>query len=305
VAEQAKLKHPCLIILDVVETGGTLLEYVEKLNEVGITPHGDVLSAISKAGYKETRVGDFRVSSFAVREPQTPSEPCLQCELRLPFTSDDEESFNHLRAFDMWFMAEQVGWEAETDIPDNIGHGYDVVPKFTEMLNEYGDWIAYKMEKFYNQRNRPENIFVIHPDELGARAVSDKLRIRFNNQLSIVKVPRKAIKLAQSLNNSWEKAFLKIGKEEWVKQLESLSQASAIITDIFNASGSTYQALFQLLRYFNISVFCYFPFVDRDFGPGSAEKYGVFKLSLYQWYGPRQMKRKTEAHEVSKRRKSR
>lgn len=303
IAAEVKSKQPCLIILDVIETGDTLLDHVVKLQSIGVITHTNVLAAISKAGYKETRIGDFKVSSFALRDRDAQSGSCLQCQLRLPFTSDDEESFSAVRAFDMWFMATKVGWEGETDIPENVGLGYKAVPRFTDMLDEYGDWIAYKMERLYSQLNHPENIFVIHPDELGAAAVSDKLRIRFNN-LSIVKVPRPAIKLAQSMNNSWKDALTQLGKEEWVKQLESLSQASALITDIFNASGSTFQSLLQLLRYFNISVFCYFPFVDRDCGPGSLDKYSVPKYSIYQWFGPRQTKRRGADRENHSRRKS-
>jgi hypothetical protein len=292
VAEAAKAAQPCLLIVDVIETGQTLLNHITALNKVGVTPHRNILAAIIKGSNRETVVADYyRISSFAIRELDTNSVPCLQCQLRLPHSSDDEESFDTLRAFDMWFMANRTGWGEETDVPDNIGYGYEAVPRFDRILEEYGDWIAYKIERLYRREIHPENIFIIHPEETGAIAISDKLRLRFNN-LSIVMIPRSAIRLAQSLNNSWEEALNRLDTEEWMRQLESLSLASAFITDIFNASGSTFQSILQLLRHYHISAFCYFPFVDRDCGPESAHKYApVKKLSLYQWYGPRELRK--------------
>jgi hypothetical protein len=289
VARETADHNPCLMILDVIETGGTLLSHANRLKGVGVNIINDVLVAISK-GPKKTTIGEFNITSFASKPGEPETTECVQCRLGLEPTSDEEDSFLKIRSFDMWEMASVVGWGPETDVPDNIGEGYEVVPRFTEMLNEYGDWIAYKMEGLFKTFYHPDNVFVIHPDEEGANAVSDKLRLRFNNKLTVIRVPRGAIKLAQNAGGSWKEACARWrGDKTWLVQLESLGDADAMITDIFNGSGSTFRSVFDLLTDFGLGVFCYFPFVDRDCVE-NPEKYNVRRYSLYDWYGPRPLK---------------
>jgi hypothetical protein len=290
IATATSTLSPCLLILDVIETGSTLLSHANRLKGVGVNVSKDVLAAISKGANKQTKIREFNITSFASKPGEPETAECVQCRLGLPHTSDDEESFLKLRSFDMWEMARSVGWEPETDVPDNIGEGYQVVPRFTEMLKKYGDWIAYKMQGLYTSFPHPDNVFVIHPDEDGANALSDKLRLRFKNKLTVIRVPREAIRLHQAAGGSWKTAREQWeGDETWLRQLESLGDASAIITDIFNASGSTFRSILELLAFFDQSVFCYFPFVDRDCVE-NLEKYNILRYSLYDWYGPRPLK---------------
>ncbi len=278
------------LVTDVIETGATVIKQLTSLKELGIFINKEILAAIAK-GSNRQKLGDFRITSFASVDAEPETDRCIQCQLGLPTTSDAVDRFDTLRAFDLWYMADEVGWEGERDVPRNIGKGYQLVPKFKEMLEAHGDWIAYKMEKLYKTLTYPENIFVIHPKEDGADEVSKKLNVRFDGKLSVVQVPRPAIKLAQSANNLWEPIVTKQGSNlEWVEQLRSLSNANALITDTFNASGSTFLSLSALLKLFGIPIFCYFPFVDRDFGKESAFKYHVKKYSLYRWYGPREVR---------------
>ena len=290
-------KHKrCLLILDVVGTGTTLLNYNNFLRKNNISISKNVLTAINKGTAIETEIrtktGNFNVEGFLEvdKDPTTPIQ--IQRELNLPLTSDNYETYDKIRAFDFWYMAYTVGWEPETDVPDNIGYKYDIVPIFTKMLSEYGDWIAYKMEQFLKKTNHPQNFFVIHPDESGAISVSDKLKLRFN-RLTIIKVPRSVIRLAQNNDNNWDGILSSQGRDEnWYFELNSIRNASAIITDVFNASGSTFLSIYKLLKYLRINVFCYFPFVDRDCYCNFPQKYPVQKYSLYDWFGPRKLKKK-------------
>ena len=278
----------CIVAVDVIETGETFVEIAKLLKQRDINLSNKVLAVINKGGNSESKLGDFEISSFLGVDSRTELGDCKQCELNLPFTSDGTETYSTLRSFDLWFMARQVGWHKEPEYPDNIGYPYPLIPVFPKMLSMFGDWIAYKMHRILSQRNHPQNLFVIHPDEPGATSVSDKLRLRFNN-LIIVKVPRSEIKAAQISKDSWTEVLTKNADADWVKQLASLSKTSALVTDVFNASGSTFLSLYKLLNHFSIMPYCYFPFVDRDCGTSSEEKYPIPKFSLYDWYGPREL----------------
>jgi len=286
-------EHPvATLVVDVVETGATLVKQITKLKEMNINLGREIVAAIAK-GSNRQKLGEFKISSFASTEAEPYSESCVQCQLGLPHMSDLIESFDALRSFDFWYMAHEVGWEPESDVPVTVGEGYKMVPKFTEMLMNHGDWIAYKMEMLCKTLTYPENIFVIHPEEDGARAVSQNLRLRFDGKLNVVEIPRPAIEKAQAINNSWEPIIAKLGSRvRWIEELKTLTNASALITDIFNASGSTFRSLSALLKLFHIQIFCYFPFVDRDFGAENSYKYDVTKYSLYRWYGPRRLRQK-------------
>jgi adenine/guanine phosphoribosyltransferase-like PRPP-binding protein len=280
-----------MLVVDVVETGETLRKHLEALNGAGIEVHKTVLAAISKGGSNQTQVGTYNVSSFLSTSGIAPTDICPQCELGLPFTSDAAEGITRIRAYDMWYMANEVWWQHEPDVPDNVGEAYEFIPDYPVMLSKFGDWIAYKMEILLRAINHPQNMFVIHPDESGAISVSSRLRLRFDNQLIVVKVPRDAIKAAQSVGNAWDQILPHYSGDEWLALLNSLSQATALITDVFNGSGSTFFSIFSLLEQLDIKVFCYFPFVDRDCDPANSKKYPIQKYSLYEWYGPRQLNR--------------
>ncbi|HLP45828.1 MAG TPA: hypothetical protein VK469_07780 [Candidatus Kapabacteria bacterium] len=289
---RASAQRKNLLILDVVGTGNTLKYYTNFLKKKNISISNNILTAINKGGSIKTFVDNFNVRGF-LKVDEDPVHPIqMQKELNLPLTSDMYETYDKLRTFDFWYMAHSVGWEQETDVPENIGLKYDIVPIFTKMLSEYGDWIAFKMEHFLKMLNHPQDIFVVHPDEAGAISVSDKLKLRYN-RLTIIKIPREFIKLAQENKNNWEVILsTEVRNKDWYIELSSITNASALITDVFNASGSTFLSIYSLLKYFRIGVFCYFPFVDRDCLCIDSQKYPVPKYSLYDWFGPRKLKKK-------------
>jgi adenine/guanine phosphoribosyltransferase-like PRPP-binding protein len=286
------VKEPkqCFLILDVVETGQTLLRHSEAIESQGCSVYKNVLAVISRGGGLERQVGKFSVTSFTHvdLDPDFPIK--MQDALELPYSSHSLEALEVLRSFDMWFMAHEAGWGPETDVPET-GYGYKLVPVFTRILEMFGDWIAYKMDKALQNRYIPQDVFIIHPDETGASSVSDKLRTRLDPKLLIVRVPRIYIHEAQKQSNDWSKVLGLVRKdEEWFDLLGKMRDASAIITDIFNASGGTFQTMYALLNYYGIPCAGYFPFVDRDDFIQKPEKYPVQRFCLYSWFGPRKKK---------------
>ena len=280
----------CLIVLDVIETGNTLLQFESLLTSHGCLLCNDVISVLSKGGGLVQRVGKFTVSSFknVLPDPDFPIE--IQDSLRLPNTSHSEESYEQLRAFDMWYMAYMAGWEREPDVP-STGYAYKAVPNFPKMMDMFGDWIAYKMEKALERKRIPEDIFIIHPKENSSDAVSDKLRTRLDPRLLIVRVPREHIQAAQEAGNKWDDVLVSLSdRDEWYYRLSQIQGASGLITDVFNASGSTFKTIYSLLCHLGIPCAGYFPFIDRDDFQSKPKKYNVQRFGLYSWYGPREQK---------------
>jgi len=292
------LPRRCLIVLDVVETGQTLLEHAHWLKSQKCSLNNDVLAVINRGGSLEQHIGEFTVRTF-IRVDSDPDFPArIQDALGLPYSFHSSETFEPIRSFDMWFMAHEAGWEPEPDVPED-GYAYKVVPVFPRMLEMFGDWIAYKMHDALRRRGIPEDFFVIHPDESGAISVGDKLRTRLDPKLIIVRVPRRFIREAQKRGQNWQKVLSMINQdEEWLYRLQSIQGASAIITDIFNGSGGTFTTLFELLRHFGIPCAGYFPFIDRDDFIQKDEKYPIQRFCLYSWFGPRKKKLAQEERNV-------
>jgi len=284
----------CCLILDVVETGDTFLAHKKALEGMGWHISPEVVAGINRGGGKERKLQGHTLSCFLPVDPDPERAIQLQDSLDLPFSGHGPENFDQLRSFDMWYMAHESDWEREKDVPENIGFSYKIVPIFPRMLELYGDYVAYKMHDVLQQNGLPLDFFIIHPRESGAESVSDKLRTRLDPRVVVVRVPRHYIKKAQAKNDDWEqvKKHIDPTKEEWYYRLTHMGKASAIITDVFNASGSTFRSLHALLKSLGIPCFCYFPFVDRDGFDAKPEKYPVKCFCLYSWYGPRKVRKK-------------
>lgn len=291
----------CALFVDVVHTGETLLRRIRELRKRGIAVCSQVLAAISDGELREIEQdGDrFLVTSLAqgVQESIAKSR-CVQCKLNIPYASDVEDKpDHHLSSYDFWWMTERVGWEAEPreEVPEH-GHSYEIIPRFPEMLERFGDWFAQKMELRLSIGKRPASFFLIHPDEAGSNGLSEKLRLRYQKEIAVVAIPRVAISDAVA-RHDWSEVLRSSDGKMWVKHLEALKRSpdvtDGIILDIFNGSGSTFAALYSLLKTYELTPFCYFPFVDRDLG-SNPERYPIPKHCLYEWYGPRELKVRAE-----------
>lgn len=280
------------LLLDIVDSGETLERHVKDLAKRGAELGHHILTAISAGVCREIEIGKVRfiVTSLAQMEQEsTKRRYCEQCKLKIPFSSDLREFGDTISSYDFWWMVDKIGWDGEPkeEIPKH-GFGYEIIPKFPEMIETYGDWLALKMETRLKAGSTPAKIFLIHPDEAGANALSEKLRIR--RGLAVVKIPRLALNAALDAQGDWSAIISQKVDDLWVRHLNEIrdgsGQAEAVILDIFNASGMTFSAMQALLKTYGLKVFCYFPFVDRDPRVDSS-KYPVAKHCLYEWYGPR------------------
>jgi hypothetical protein len=263
---------------------------VRTLQEIGVSIGPNILAAITHERESTILLDRQTFSVFSLvqvkREDDVAAE-CLKCSLQLPRTQDSHENQGKISSHDFWFMVEKSGWEPEPDkeVPA-AGYAYSLIPKFSSMIERYGDWLTYKMALLLRER-KTGPFFVVHPHEPAANKINERLVWRFERKFYSVKVPKEHINAAQKANNSWESVLREHSTEEWIEQLKSLKQREAVILDVFNASGSTFRSLAALLASFDIPLLCYLPLVDRHL---KTYDYGVPVFSLYDWYGPRRLR---------------
>jgi hypothetical protein len=283
-----------IVVLDVVVSGETLRNYLARLGRLGIVTSKHALAAISEPKIQEFTFENkkYIVMSLIKRKQKVcPRSTCPQCKIGLPHSAEPDDGGERIRAFDFWSMVRHIDWEPEQYVPE-IGYPYDILPRFGAMINEYGDWITYKIER--RLQHRPIELFLVHPEQPDIDNLSNKLRLRLEKEPVIVRIPSEAIYKAQKKRNQWRQVLPDLGDQPWIEQLNSLTKANAIIMDIFNGSGSTYGSLRSLLDEFGISIFCYFPLVDRHPGIEKGLRFPIVKDCLYEWYGPRRIKEMLE-----------
>ena len=292
VAREIKRAGQALLVVDVAQSGMTVQGHVAQLQHVGISVATQVLAAINKGGAKVTKADGIEIHGLVMRGHDQIAHPCVQCNLGLPFTDESHEEYRHLRTFDFLHMAEECGWEPEPEAPVNVGQAYRMVPKFSRMIELYGDYIRYKLYLALRQWSFPDDWFVVHPDEPDSTALCESLQIAFDGRLTAVRIPREtAIIKAQAVGNSWEQVLPELSSETpWMQQLGSMAgqeDRGALILDIFNGSGSTFRSLEALLYHFRIELEGYICLVDFDPEGINTGAIQVPRYSLYEMYNPR------------------
>ncbi len=274
----------CILVLDVVESGHALRKHIRSLGEKGVRIHNDILVAINKCGVKDTKLDNYNVHGFIKRPPEE-TDNCLQCAIGLSHTTESRDACDQIRTFDMLYMSNEVGWEPEPidEVPKNRGQ-IPALPNFLKMIEEYGDWLSYKMHLLISRFTANENWFIIHPDEAQSNAIGNRLQVPLDERRIVIKVPRDLIDNADGSTEYWKNVIEENRSFPWVAQLNSVREATALILDIFNVSGRTAQMLSTLIDYYDISVFGYLCLVDFN---KNCTIYGengqVNKYSLYSW----------------------
>jgi hypothetical protein len=282
-----------VLVLDVVDSGMTLRRYVQELSTRGVQVCSSVLTGVNKRSTKDSRFENpqLLLHGLLARPTELVAPVCPQCSIGLPFTSDAGEELVRLRSYDVLFMISQTGWTSEpiNEIPYDASHRYAVVPNFSAILDEFGDWIAFKLYNALRDRGLPDDWFVIHPEEGDSSALSRKLYDCVTEELPIVRVPRERIKQAQQVGDDWTTVVAESGGEAWIEQLKNMHPASALVIDIFNGSGMTSRTIFSLLRHFGLMPICYACVVDFSPTRESPVPADVPALALYEWDSPREL----------------
>lgn len=280
-----RAKNKATVVVDVVESGVRVKEIFHKLQVLGIECCREVVCVINKGGKNVTELEDVNITGFLRREREVYDAECEQCKCGLPFTSEVDEAYIKLRDYEILHMIELSGWEEEpiNEVPV-CGERYLSVPNFIKMLEQHGDWIAYKYSLLINSLNKPYDWFFLHPDQAAAGMLSSLIQNYLPTKKTVVKIPKVIID-AQIKSDVIEGAIETGTNEEWELQLQSLRGSGALIMDIYNASGSTKLAMGRVLERYDITPFAYFSFIDFD---PNGSKGGPYEVkSLYDWYNPR------------------
>lgn len=285
---------PTVLILDVVSSGKSLSLYAEILRAQGLQLHPNVIAAIIKGGVKRTKLGEFQIKAFVAREKIEPAPECLQCRLGLPHTFDSHEHLRHIRAFDLLQAASDLGWEREPpkEVPNNVGEAFPLLPNFGAVLQEHGNWFAYKIWLNLRQQILATDLFIIHPEEGDASALCSRLQSMFVQRPTAVAIPRGAIKVAQNSGGRWDGVIRSHETADWVARLRAISQCGeigALVLDVLNGSGSTCASLLALLQEFRLAPSAYACLVDFDPENVNSPELKVPRVTLYEWYRPREL----------------
>ncbi|MCF0091806.1 hypothetical protein [Micromonospora sp. MH99] len=268
-----------VLLLDLVSTGETAKDLISALSRHGAMLHPTVISVF---GGKDQRlyVEDLQLvarSLHRVNRELSPRSTCPQCRAKLGFTHPHVEGAVGLRAYDFWTMLLLHDWVEEKYGPENAER-IRLVPDFEHIFEEFGDWIAYKIDKLikYHLGAMPEEVVFVSPDEPGMRALTQVLKRWLGDRPVSVAVPRPALNGAErSEKDSRDAAPLAedaltkprepSDTAKWRGQLSALSKDAAVyMLDEFNGSGTTAHAMRRLLAEVGVEAKAYVPFLNRD-----------------------------------------
>lgn len=285
--------HKCLLVLDVVESGKTLRSYVIRLQDRKIDVYPQVVAAVNKAAGKDSPFDGFRIKGLVGRNPEVRMAVCSQCALGLPFTSDETEPYDRIRAFDMLTMAKHCGYAPEPQ--EEVPYGqkrYECLPDFDKMLEEYGDWIAYKIISILRKENMAFPL-IVYPGEAQSTAVVERLQKTWGEEsLIAVRVDQSLVRAAKDVGNEWARVRENPDHREQCNTLVDTllnhgKDTSSVIVDVYWGSGSNCTSLERLLDYCGCNMFAYVCIVDFDPSESDLTHLGRPRLSLYKWYNPR------------------
>lgn len=272
-------------IFDFVNTGATAHTAIASLKDAGFS--------LSKAGVAAFAAQDYHVKGadplaieviHRVKVDRALSQDCDQCRLGLPHTQTDLNDSYKLRSYDAWEMLLDVKWGPEEyGPPGSLLEEY--FPDFPTLFSEYGDFIAYKLERLLQRVVSTYEIALVCPEEPAIEKLIDRVQPWADDRLVSVRVPREVLDLAA------EARFEELGGldeySEWSRQLRHLSERKArvVVLDEFNASNRTAHAILKVLRAFGVQPRAYIPIFSRI--PGQVALDNIPVMSLYELPSPR------------------
>lgn len=264
------------LLFDVVRSGETARAALEKAKDWHGVQVRLLFSAVGPNQTVRKLPGGLKLQPMAERHlERVPRSRCPQCELGLPF-SDPElgKELAPLRAFDLWSMLLDVDWLPERYGPKNAEF-FKSSPDFESVFKNYGDFLAYRYELLLNDLDDNE-LVVASPDEPAVGELVRRLSIRFDDRIVWIGVPREPILECVREDGSEaavKNLLAKHAEEAWARQLANVREReeSVVMIDEFNGSGTTAQAMANLLKGAHVPVRGFLPVVDRrpdvDLGP--------------------------------------
>lgn len=285
--------EPTLLLTDLVFTGKSAQNAVDTLMAANAFVLPSIYSAMTGGlvhaiTWNGTR---YSIDSLIRVQPNvSPQASCRQCNLGLPFTSIRREEYFAVPAYDFWEMADECDWIEERDTPSGSVK-FQKTLDVKGIFDKYGDWLSLKIADRIRYLGFGDDVVIVCPDEIGSTTILGKLRVRFQNRMTAVTLPRTAIDRSFAILSGVEAGPGRNGllqnDETWAHQLRHLARrrSSVVLLDEFNASGRTARSMSHLMRLFDVDVRAYLVGLDR--APGSLSELGFPIFSLYEFSSPR------------------
>jgi hypothetical protein len=155
----------CVLLVDVVNTGATLKRAIESCRSLGIILARRPLVAIASNDRPQIAETECEVLD-EVEVTRIPRKDCPQCALNIPFGDQAmwREPQATIGAFAFWDMVLSSRWSKERWGPPRPR--LDYVPDFDKLFQEFGDFIAYKLESVLkNQLHVQKEVVLALPAE--------------------------------------------------------------------------------------------------------------------------------------------
>ena len=202
-----------------------------------------------------------------------------------------------LTSYAFWAMVAEHGYKEEEDVPIRWRSGLGHVPRFPEILESNGPWLAHKLDRLLREARPglPTDPVVICPDEKGAIGLTDCVASMF--KYNIIRVPPSVIdgvkvstlyvhsEELEMLFDGWLKEH---GKTAWFTQLNSMRNRAAvsiIAMDEFIYSGGTMTRLRHLCSAFGLQIECFVALVNLARSAewaGSAQSLALYDLPIVE-----------------------
>jgi adenine/guanine phosphoribosyltransferase-like PRPP-binding protein len=270
------------IILDFIDTGGTILKYIEskKINPSKII----AILATNNSNEKnnERKFYDSSGKPIVVKYiieadyNEIGNKPCQLCEIGIPHDSLPTLNFTgKLRSIDFWQMVTDTGLAFEKDPPNYrapISKGVDT----KKIFRENGGFISLRIQQICDTLQLSNDSSIIYPE---GEESSDELAINLGMFLLLdaVSVPRKVIN--EFINGEYSLS-LDDKKSDWYRKLSRSSIDKCIIIDDISITGGTLLGLYNLLQHMEKNVLAIIPFLHLSKTPEAIE--GLV-TPLYEW----------------------
>ncbi|MCG5446530.1 phosphoribosyltransferase [Micromonospora sp. NIE79] len=292
-----------ILLLDILNTGASARSLIERLRKLGVDVFGTVVAVFVEQG----RLGpdgdvtdlvaagrSYTVRGIAdpVRRERTARQDCDQCTAGLPHLDPLGDDRQLIRTYDMWEMLLDAEWVEESYGPPARSR-FRRSPDFEQIFQEYGDWIAYKLDQALRSMTlagavRDEVVYVC-PDEPAMRQLVRRLRARRSGRPGAVHIPRAVLRDAE--RNDFSRIDMDAGLG-WTRQLRLLREGSGYdvaIIDEMNASGATARSMIKVLDHAGVVPVAYLPLLNRVPGFQLTRRGGVAVpiCPLYEIPSPR------------------
>ncbi|OLF09877.1 hypothetical protein [Actinophytocola xanthii] len=274
-----------LVMLDFVNTGSTYRRIIKEALGSGYNLHRYAVAAFMARDFQTEDDLPELSPIKRVRVDRVPRRDCVQCKIGLPFTNKDREELLRLRSYDAWEVLSHVPWIEETyGPPEHLRQKSN--PDFVRLFEEFGDYLAYKLEMVLRHLVPGSAVAVACPEEPGILAVVKRMQPWADNRIVAVRVPRSVLEKADR-STSAEIRQLAEG-HEWSRQLAHLAErnVNVVVVDEQNGSNRTARQMIKVLESFHLRPKAYLPVFN--FVPSETLD-GVRVVALYDVPRPRRM----------------